>query len=245
MPFSFSMKRVFLVAKITLLAACAQGGGSISTAESELVADRAPFSSYVIVGDSLMDLSSGGELTTTASLILLEEEKSVINISLSGQTMAGYLGKGGAQKNRVGDAINFLTTSKEGQWYTAPGTAVIIELAHNDWYASTPADDFYDSYVKFLKAIDRERLVVVFCVVPIAAKWDYNGRQNANGVAYEQYREIVRKIAKTGLCDLIETSDWFTEEDVKNPSIMTDGVHLAQAGHRKYKDRLIQEMMKY
>lgn len=236
------MKRTFLVFQITILIACAQGGGSYPGAKDSPEVNGTHFSSYIIVGDSLMDLSSGGELTTTASLILLEENKSVTNISLAGQTMAGFLGEGGAQKDRVGDAINFLTVSKDNDWYAPPGTAVIIELAHNDWYASTPDRDFYASYVQFLEAIDTEKLVTVFCVVPIAAKWDYNGRLNANGSTYEAFREIVRELGDTGLCNLIETADWFSEEDISNPDIVTDGVHLAPGGHRKYKDLLIRDL---
>lgn len=245
MCFKCGMKRIVLILQIALLVACTQGGGTPSSSAISPAAHGSVFSQYIIVGDSLMDLSSGGELTTTASLILLEENKSVTNISLAGQSMAGFFGKGGAEKDGVGGAINFLTVPAENLWHEPPGTAVIIELGHNDWYASTAESEFYDSYIRFLKTIDREKLVVVFCVVPVPAKWDYNGHKNANGITYEAFRETVRKVGETRLCNLIETSDWFTEKDIYDRSIMTDGVHLAAGGHRRYKDRLIHELAKY
>lgn len=245
MCFKEWMKHVLFLLPLTWLIACTQGGGSPPEAETLQNGKGATFSHYIFVGDSLMDLSSGGELTTTPSLILLEEGKSVTNISLAGQSMAGFAGRGGAQEHGVGNAINFLTVPAENLWYKSPGTAVIIELAHNDWFASTPPDVFFDSYVEFLEDIDTEKLVLVFCVVPIPAKWDYNGRQNARGMTYEAFRDIVREVAETGLCNVIETSDWFTEEDVHDPAMMTDGVHLAPAGHRRYKDRLIRALGEY
>jgi hypothetical protein len=239
------MKSLLFMLSVVVLSACTSGGGSYQNPQAPPSATKTAFSHYIIVGDSLMDLSSGGELTTTGSLILLEENKSVTNISLAGQTMAGFYGVGGAEKDGVSGAINFLTVPPENQWYHPPGTAVIIELAHNDWFAATPADEFFDSYVRFLEAIDAEKLVSIFCVVPIAAKWDYDGRQNANGMTYEAFRDVVRKVAGTGLCNLVETSGWFTKEEVYDPLIMPDGVHLAAGGHRRYKDRLIQELSKY
>lgn len=243
------MIRLLFIPLAGMLTACALDGGSLQNPQglpgTPPHATRTAFSHYIIVGDSLMDLSSGGELTTTGSLILLEENKSVTNISLAGQTMAGVYGRGGAEKDGVSGAINFLTVPADNPWSEPPGAAVIIELAHNDWFASTPADDFFDSYVRFLKAIDTEKQVSLFCVVPIAAKWDYNGRQNANGMTYEALRDVVRKVAQTSLCHLVETAGWFTEEDVYDPNIMSDGVHLGADGHRIYKDRLIQDLSKY
>lgn len=240
-----SITRTLLLMLFTLLVACTQAGGSPPGSQTAAHLPSPAFSHYIIVGDSLMDLSSDGELTTTPSLILLEEGKSVTNFSLAGQSMAGFLGKGGAQRDGVGGAINFLTVSEGSLLYGPPGAAVIIELAHNDWYASNPVDEFYASYVQFLEAIDRAKLVIVFCVAPIPAKWDYNGRRNANDATYEVFREAVRRVSETGLCNLVETSDWFTENDVFDPTIMTDGVHLTAGGHRRYKDRLIQAVDQY
>lgn len=239
------MKSLFFILLVAVLAGCASGRGPHQNPQALPHVTTTAFSHYIIVGDSLMDLSSGGELTTTGSLILLEENKSVTNISLAGQTMAGFYGVGGAERDGVSGTINFLTVPPENQWYHPPGTAVIIELAHNDWFASTQADEFFDSYVRFLEAIDTEKLVSIFCIIPIAAKWDYDGRRNANGMTYEGLRDVVRKVAGTGLCNLVETSDWFTKEDVYDPFMMTDGVHLTAGGHRRYKDRLIQELSKY
>jgi len=178
--------------------------------------------------------------------MLLEENKSVTNISLAGQTMAGIDGDGGAEKDGVGGAINYLTAHGKTLWHPAPGTAVVVELGHNDWFSSTPADDIFDSYVRFLQSIENtDKMVSVFCVVPVAAKWDYDGHQNAHGMTYEELRILVRKIAGTGLCKPVETSGWFTKDDVYNPLIMSDALHLAAGGHRIYKDRLLQALSKY
>lgn len=159
--------------------------------------------------------------------------------------MAGLRGEGGAEKDGVSGAINYLTAHGKHAIHGKPGTAVIIELAHNDWWASTSAKDFSDSYVRFLEAIDTGDRVSVFCVVPVAAKWDYNGYKNANGMTYEGWRMVVRDIAETGLCDLIETSGWFSEDNVYDLLIMWDGLHLGADGHRVYKDRLMQELSKH
>ena len=103
------MKNILLIALIIILAACSSGGGFSYKSQDPPYVSKTAFSQYIIVGDSIMDASSDGELTTTSSLILLEENKSVVNISLSGQTMMGWGGKGGAEKDGVGGAINYLT----------------------------------------------------------------------------------------------------------------------------------------
>jgi hypothetical protein len=229
----------FLLVFLFVLTACSTGEDQPYESPAPQHEGKTAFGQYIIIGDSLMDSSSGGEITTTASLILLEENKSVINISLAGQTM------GAAEKNSVSGAVNYLTADGHSPWFPPPGSAVIVELAHNDWAGSTPSIDFYDSYVRFLSAIEKSDTVSVFCVVPVAAKWDYEGRKNSNGMTYGELREVVRGLAKTGLCNLIETSDWFTREDVYDLNIMSDGLHLAAGGHRIYKDRLIEELGKY
>jgi hypothetical protein len=240
------MKRILLLAWPLVLAVCATGGCVNQVSRDAQGGHRTSFKQYIIVGDSLMDISSDGELTTTASLLLLEEKKSVANISLGGQTMAGYRAQGGAERDGVSGAINYLTFHGKRMWWKPPGTAVIVELAHNDWIISTSADDFYNSYVRFLQSIDdTDNEVSVFCVVPVAAKWDYNGRKNDLGMTYDAWRDVVRKVASTGLCHLVETTGWFTEEDVFNPLIMSDGLHFAAGGHRIYKDHLIQALSLY
>jgi hypothetical protein len=237
------MKRLFFIALSTVLTACTSSGGPNSAAQDPALS---AFRQYIIVGDSLMDFSADGELTTTASLILLEENTSVVNISRAGQSMAGVGGVGGAERDGVSGAVNYLTAYGRNPRGVRPGTAVIVELAHNDWSISTPADDLFSSYVRFLEAIDRgNNAVSVFCILPIAATWDYDGHQNANGMTYEALRGVVRKIAGTGLCNLVDTTGWFSKEDVNDPLIMPDGLHLAAGGHRIYKDRLMQELRKY
>ncbi len=238
------MKEILLISFVVILGACSSMGAPFYQSQEPRYATETAFAQYIIVGDSLMDWSLGaGEATTTASLILLEENKSVANISLAGQTMAGIEGEGGAEKDGVSGAINYLTKHGKRVWGPPPGTAVIVELAHNDWSFSTSADDFYNSYVRFLESIDdTDNMVSVFCVVPVAAKWDYDGSQNANGMTYEGLRDVVRKVAETGLCHQVETAGWFTKENVYDPLIMPDGLHLAAGGHRIYKDRLIHEL---
>jgi hypothetical protein len=234
------MKSLILLALLVVLAACTSLGVEPLDSHGSADSSRNTFNNYIIVGDSIMDMSVEGESTTTASLILLEENKSVTNISLAGQTMTGVGGEGGAEKDGVSGAINFLTS--RGRY--PQSTAVIIELAHNDWYFSVSADAIFESYTGFLKAIDTGPSVSLFCVVPIAAKWDYLGSKNANGMTYEELRNVVRKVAATGLCNPVETTAWFTREDVGNPLIMPDGLHLAAGGHRIYKDQLIEALKK-
>lgn len=242
------MKRLLskALALSAILTACSYAGTPVAGTQVSPGAAKPSFLQYIFVGDSLMDFSTDGELTTTASLILLEDNKSVTNISLAGQTMAGVHGAGGAERDGVSGAVNYLTAHGKHTLPDTLGTAVIVELAHNDWIISTPADELFNSYVRFLSAIDRgDHEVAVFCIVPIAAKWDYDGHQNANGMTYDDLRNLVRKVAGTGLCNLVETAGWFSKGDVKDPLIMPDGIHLAAGGHRIYKDRLMQELRKY
>jgi lysophospholipase L1-like esterase len=240
-----NMKKVLLLALAIMLTACSSGGHLPFKSQDLPYKTNAVFNQYIIIGDSIMDMSSD-EITTTASLILLEENTSVINISRAGQTMAGTDGKGGAERDHVSGAINYLTGHGEYSFLAHRNTAVIVLLGHNDWFHSTSEDNFFQSYVRFLESIIRPNdSVSVFCIVPVPAAWDYNGLNNANNVTYEAFRDVVRRVARTGLCNLVDTSGWFTEEDVQDPRIMRDGVHFAAGGHRRFKEYLIHELRKY
>jgi hypothetical protein len=239
-------KKMLIAALSIALAACSFGGNPPYKSQDPNCGTSECFSQYIIVGDSIMDISSEGELTTTAALILLEENVSVVNISMAGQTMAGTDGIGGAEKDGVGGTINYLTLHGDNNFLVPRTTAVIVQLAHNDWAHSTSEEDFFQSYVRFLESIDRpNNSVSVFCVVPVAAMWDYVDLRNSNDVTYEAFRDVVRRVAGTGLCNIVETTDWFTQDDVSDPLIMTNGLHLAVGGHRKFKDHLMRDMGKY
>lgn len=240
-----NMKKVLLLALTIMLTACSSGGSLPFKSQDPASKTNGAFNQYIIVGDSIMDMSSD-ELTTTASLILLEENASVINISMAGQTMAGSNLEGGAEKDGVSGAINYLTLHGENSFVVRRNTAVIVLLGHNDWFHSTSEDNFFHSYVRFLESIIRPNdSVSVFCVVPVIAAWDHNDLKNSNNVTYEAFRDVVRRVARTGLCNLIETSNWFSEEDFHDPRIIPDGVHFAAGGHRIFKEHLIHELRKY
>jgi lysophospholipase L1-like esterase len=239
------VKIVLLMALPIMPTACVSGGNSPFNTQDPHSKATPSFNQYIIVGDSIMDMSSD-ELTTTASLILLEENVSVVNISMAGQTMAGIDGKGGAERDHVSGTINYLTLHGENSVVVPRTTAVIVQLGHNDWFHSTSEDNFFHSYIQFLESISRPNdSVSVFCIVPVPATWDYNSVKNSNDMSYEAFRDIVRNVAGTGLCNLVETSDWFTEEDVHDPGIMPDGVHLVAGGHRRFKDNLMYELRNY
>lgn len=196
---------------------------------------------YIIIGDSIMDTSSGTESTTTASLILLEENISVVNISLSGQTMAGPNGAAGSLNSNVSGAVNYLSPTNQLFGVNTGGVAVIIQLGHNDWYMGISKKTFLDRYKKFLESIVRRGgLVRVYCVVPIPAKWDFNGHQNNDGLSLESWREGIRGLGESGACETVDTTDWFAPSQVSDTNIYHDGLHLAPGGHRIFKNRLME-----
>lgn len=190
------------------------------------------YAKFVIVGDSLMDeWNPWTELPwMTSKLIEREEERPVLNISLGGQRLQAAVDDG------VAGAINYYT----GHGRHSP-IAVFVELAHNDWaFAKTDLNQFYDNYVEFLGDIeDGNNVVDVFCIVPVLAKHDYEHPINKHGESYDDVRDTVRRVAETGLCDIVETADWFYFEDVYDAEHFPDGLHLGSAGHRKYKDGMM------
>ena len=242
------MKIIAIVLVALCLSACGgSSGGSSFSPISTAVAEPAPaetaspagirveFDRYVIVGDSIMALSPAS--LTTAALMLMEEDKPATNISRSGQAMSS------ANADGVAGAINYLTAHGTGE----DNVAVIVELAHNGWFRSSGLDVYYTDYVAFLDGVidEGEKNIHRFCVVPIASLWDFDYRVNELNESYADLRDTVRQVAATGKCELIETGDWYTESEVFDTTTFLDGLHLGPAGHRIYKDRLMEVLNAY
>lgn len=234
------MKNIIATIIISLFLSACGGGSGNSGFVPVVVADPIPpvstptrpieFDRYVIVGDSIM--AGWPASLVTASLMLMEEDKLTTNISRSGQTLHN------AYEDGVSGAINYLTLNGLGK----DNIAVVVELAHNDWFNSFGLNTFFEQYTAFIDEINDEGLqnVYVFCVSPIASRWDFDHRVNNLNESYADVRNAVRRVAATGKCELIETGDWYTESDVFDTSIFLDGLHLGPNGHRIYKDRLME-----
>jgi lysophospholipase L1-like esterase len=201
----------------------------------------------IIIGDSIMHGSqepASNSLfhfnTTTASILLNENDLSVHNISRGWQTLSS------AAANGVGGAVNYLTMNANGKPMYSDDkntmrTAVVIQLGHNDWYLNQDNQEtIRRNYISLLESINRSELVEVFCVVPIGARWDSEHYLNAHDDSYEDTRATVRGVADSGFCTLIETADWFTETDIYDGYCIPDGLHLGDRGHEIYARRLLE-----
>lgn len=216
------------------------GGGSsdIPMLDKAIVDDSAgpitpvDYAKFIFIGDSLLDDWNPWTPFNlmTSELIENEEQRPVLNIALGGQRLHS------AVSDNVAGAINFYT----GHGSHSP-MAVFVELAHNDWaFAKYTLDEYYDNYVTLLSSIeDRNDVIDLYCIVPIVARHDYEHPVNPHGETYDDVRETVRRVADTGLCELIETASWYDEGDIYDTLLFPDGLHMGPGAHRKYKDGLM------
>lgn len=217
---------ILLVVAIILLC---MGCSSDSTAEPTYNRDLP--NHLVIVGDSIMAGSVDGMnifrsnyRETTAHRMAEVHNIRTTNLSLSGQNMYGAMAA-----NDITGGINFVTGKHSAVW---------IQLGANDfiWGFSSP-DQYRARYTALLEGIVRKSDdFQVFCAVPLRASYKFEVEHiNPFGYGYEAYRQVVRDIAATGLCTLVETDTWFTEEEAEVGSVwLPDGLHLSGAGHSRY-----------
>lgn len=185
----------------------------------------------VIVGDSIMAGSVDGMnifrsnyRETTAHRMAEVHNMRTTNLSLSGQNMHGAM-----VVNDITGGINYATGNNSAVW---------VQLGANDfiWGFSSP-DQYRARYTALLEGIVRKSDdFQVFCAVPLRASYKFEVEHiNPFGYGYEAYRQVVRDIAATGLCTLVETDGWFTEEEAEVGSVwLPDGLHLSGAGHSRY-----------
>lgn len=206
------------------------------------------FTRIVIVGDSILDATFNRETQSdpigwitshdNAAALMNQEGRQTHNISRSGQQMQ----HAASDKYGVAGAVNYLADNPFYGRYLA----VVIELAHNDWYGSNGSGDlidFYDDYIRFLDDIDQlGGQVVPFCIVPILAGHDISGVVNSYNESYEDVRDTVRLVAATGKCELIETGDWYDYADLDDVSMFPDRLHLGPEGQRVYKENLVEAL---
>lgn len=201
--------------------------------------DDQRFQRYIIVADSIMDYTfhvneeGEGWLTSYDNTVNLmnQENRQTHSIARGGQVLFDAVAEG------VYGAVNYLGSLAD--------TAVIIELAHNDWAVNRTRDEFYDDYITFLDGLDSSKNTTAFCVVPILADHDTTGRTNLNGDSYEDLRDTVRMVAATGKCELIETGTWFEYSDIDDVTMFPDRLHLGPEGMIRYKERLVEFLDMY
>lgn len=226
------MKRILAaVIMVFSLTACEKGGGN-NFIPSANAGELPPpsFARHIIIGDSLMDAVFNAEEIfnvthlsyENAAHLMQAEGKQVHNISRGGQMMVA------ADRLGVAGSVNYLA-SKD--------TAVIIELGHNDWvWGSGDLDSFVSDYKSFIDAITVD--VEVFCIVPILVGHDITHQLSRFDESYDDLRDAIRGIAADGYCNVIETSDWYELNDLYNPAIFPDQLHLGPDGHKIYANRL-------
>jgi lysophospholipase L1-like esterase len=196
-----------------------------------------PLQTLIILGDSIMANSFDGAGTTSSSVITREYDWRVINISQSGETVAN------AVRLEIWKAVQFVFggASADSEKKRRKNN-VVVQLGHNDWFW-WGADEtrFEENYRKLLT--ERHSLpTTVYCIVPISSRWDYNGKVNASNVSYEDIRVVVRDLAEDGLCQLIETLDWYTEQNVMGADAMPDQLHLNGKGHQIFAENLMESL---
>ena len=198
------------------------------------------YPTLIIIGDSVMAQSFDGPATTVSSLITRDYDWYVVNISNSGQTLLN------AVRLEIWKAVEFTAgDASENSGRGPERVSVAVQLGHNDWFWwGVGPERFEKNYRKLLTEVN-SLPVTTYCVVPLPARWDYNGKRNTSNLHYEDIRVIVRELAESGLCRLIETRHWYTEQQVKNGSTMPDALHLSGEGHAIFTKNLMDKLTSY
>jgi hypothetical protein len=191
----------------------------------------------IIIGDSVMAESFDGPATTASSLITRDYNWYVVDISNSGQTLLN------AVRLEIWKAVEFTAgDASENVGKDPQRVSVAVQLGHNDWFWwGVGPERFEKNYRKLLTELN-SLPVTTYCVVPLPARWDYNGKRNTSNLQYEDIRVIVRKLAGLGLCRLIETRHWYTEKQINKGSAMPDALHLSGEGHAIFTKNLMDEL---
>ncbi len=154
----------------------------------------------------------------------------VVNLSRSGNSMWN------AVSQRAEGGINFTQGGKDG-------TAVWITLGVNDFaYGLSTAAQFRERYLTFLDRIEPAPAQKIFCVTPLMSGFDDRQHDSVETASLEDYRQVVRDIAGTGHCALVDTSGWFDAADVHDGCSMPDTLHLGPEGHARYAEKLLEQI---
>jgi lysophospholipase L1-like esterase len=178
----------------------------------------------------------GGNIETVQILDEFRRENSGSSISFGGFSLAIGAGIGG---NKIYD----LYLRHEEDVIAKKPQIVIIYIGINDvWHKTssrtgTDADKFERFYNALIKKIQKSGSQVVICTpTVIGEKHDHS---NENDGDLNAYSAIIKKIAETNACKLIDLRKAFMDYEVKNNVenkasgiLTTDRVHLNEAGNK-------------
>jgi lysophospholipase L1-like esterase len=132
--------------------------------------------------------------------------------------------------------------------------AVVIYIGVNDvWHkrtgTGTDPDRFERFYTAMVKKFKEKKIAVYMCTpAMIGEKWDNTNQFDGD---MNSYAGIVRKIATTQGCPLIDLRQLFLEYNKKNNPenkdrgiLTTDGVHLNPAGNAFVAERMLEVLGK-
>lgn len=163
----------------------------------------------------------------------------VLDSIVNGKNKPRYILTGkGISGNKVYDL--YLRMEKDVLVYKP--AIVFIYIGVNDvWHkqllrTGTDADKFERFYVAIVKKFAEQKIKTVLCTpAVIGEKWDGNNAMDAD---LNKYSGIIRTLAKTYNCPLVDLRTAFTNyyithnPDNKDKGILTtDGVHLNDAGN--------------
>ena len=130
---------------------------------------------------------------------------------------------------------------------------VVIFIGVNDvWHKTTlhtgtDPDKFDAFYTAIIKKLQSENITTVLCT-PAAIGEKRNG-ENSLDKDLNAYSDIIRKLADTYHCNLIDLRHIFTTYNAKNNTsnsnegvLTTDGVHLNFSGNKIVADAIIKQL---
>jgi hypothetical protein len=224
------------------MAACGALAVEIPAATTDEPQVRKHLRQIIIIGDSIMqgsfhypDQAEHAGLTmdysdTTAARLNREHNRCVHNISKWGQTLLG------ARQATMANTVKYLTHNG-----TEPGgTAVWIQLGYNDWSIGRTIEQMFEDYVHLLWNVPRGDRIRYYCAVPIINKADTEHTFNAAQVSLEQWRDKIRWLGNSGMCDMVETDTWFDTTSLYSPDLLPDGVHMGATAHEVYTSKLLE-----
>ncbi len=208
-----------------------------------------------------------------ASLSMQVKKKKVIffgdSITEAGVQPNGYITKLQAllaQKNQAsnfdlvgagigGNKIYDLYLRMEDDVLSKEPDVVVIWVGVNDvWHkkssgTGTDADKFERFYNAVIKKLQAKNIKVYLCTpAAIGEKTDYTNELDGD---LNKYAAMIRKIAVTNKCDLIDLRKAFLDYNLKNNSanaekgiLTSDGVHLNEKGNEFVADQMLNVVFK-
>ena len=208
-----------------------------------------------------------------ASLSMQVKKKKVIffgdSITEAGVQPNGYITKLQAllaQKNQAsnfdlvgagigGNKIYDLYLRMEDDVLSKEPDVVVIWVGVNDvWHkkssgTGTDADKFERFYNAVIKKLQAKNIKVYLCTpAAIGEKTDYTNELDGD---LNKYAAMIRKIAETNKCELIDLRKAFLDYNLKNNSanaekgiLTSDGVHLNEKGNEFVADQMLNVVFK-